>query len=149
MWFNLFPYKIQCHQVITNIALGPRKILTNEFHQMIDKNKIDVGCIWFTDLSRLHLERIVNYKTAEEETLKTRLCVLQKLRLGLYCSFKGFVGPFLRRKGLIHADLQHFDAPFWVSYHVLENSWFMQQWALPHTTAAVFEFLDEYFWEQV
>lgn len=78
---------------------------------MIDKNKIDVDCIWFTDEAHLHLERIVNYKTAEDETRKTRLCVLQnhfilqKLRLGQYISFKGFVGPFLRRKGLIHAHL--------------------------------------------
>lgn len=79
MWksLKLFPYKIRCYQAITNIALGPGKIFTNEFPQIIYQNKTGVDCVWFTDEAHLHLERIVNNKTGEDEKLKIRLCVLQ------------------------------------------------------------------------
>lgn len=156
---KLFPYKIQCHQAITNTALRQREDFAHEILKMIDDSTIDVGCLWFTDEAHFHLEGFVNkqnwriWGTENPSVCLAKPLHSEKVTVWAGMSSKGIIGPFFTRETITSFRyieiLQQFVATFQSLEDTPENSWFMQDGARPHRTTAVFEFLEEYFSERV
>ncbi|GBN76795.1 hypothetical protein AVEN_45065-1 [Araneus ventricosus] len=52
---RMFPYKIQSYKAIPIKAMRQRSDFANEILTIIDNERFDVGCIWFTDEAHFHL----------------------------------------------------------------------------------------------
>ncbi|GBN33112.1 hypothetical protein AVEN_91007-1 [Araneus ventricosus] len=109
----MFPYKIQSHQAIPIKAVRHRFDFANEILTMIDNERFDVVCIWFTDEAHFHLNGFVNNKTRVFGVPKIPICVKRnhcirlKLLLALLYAAEALSALFSSEKrSLVNVTLQ-------------------------------------------
>ncbi|KFM66589.1 hypothetical protein X975_14119, partial [Stegodyphus mimosarum] len=156
---RLFLYKIRSHQAIPMKAVQQRVDFAKQILTMINNDRFDVSCIWFTDEAHFHLNGIINKQNwrfwgaenphlCEEEALHS-----PEVTAWAAVFVRGITGLFFGRETITTQCYVTILEQFVSTQLALEDrpgiEWFMQDGARPHRTDYVFRFLHEYFLNRV
>lgn len=159
---NLFAYKIQTHQPLSEASKAKRIDFANNVSDMAENLEIDVGDIWFTDEAHFYLDGFVNkqnwrfWGSTNPHITESRSLHPKRTTAWAAISSKGIIGPFFIEETVTSARykniLQNFFIPAlqgMMESTDLESAWFQQDGARPHRTDEVFEVISEYFGNRV
>ncbi|GBM69071.1 hypothetical protein AVEN_275702-1 [Araneus ventricosus] len=156
---QLFPYKIQIHQRLSQRSVEQRLEFANTIVEMIDNHQFDVNMLWCRDEAHFHLDGYVNRQNwsiwgtenphfAIEKSLYPR-----RVTVWSALSSRGIVGAIFFEQTVNSAryveTLRNQFIPAIQSEPDFESMWFMQDGATPQRTNEVFDLLEEHFKERI
>lgn len=148
---DLFPYKIQTAQPISETAAEKRLAFANRLIQDFDRQIIDPKMIWFSDEAHFWLEGYVNSQNSRFwGTSKPEFVIVKPLhpkRITVWCAISGtkLIGPyFIETSVNSQVYCEQILTPFLneaQSEKLTHEHWFQQDGAPPHRTENAFQLL--------
>ena len=163
---KLFPYLIQVKQKLTAQDKLARMEMCNWFNNKMEEDEDWINNVWFSDEAHFHLDGYVNSKNCVFGGAELPQEVLQQplhsSKVTAWCAInsKTIIGPYWfkddeGRTVTINQDNYHIVIrKFYASISrrrgiVINQQWFMQDGATPHTANATLELLMQKFGERV
>lgn len=162
---HLFPYRIQVKHKLTENDKQARVSMCEWFNDMMEEDEDWIDNVWFSDEAHFHLDGHVNSKNTVFWGSNAPDMVLQRplhsQKVTAWCAMnsKFIIGPYWfeddhgRTTTVNQENYRSVIHKFHASLRrrrrtiIIENQWFMQDGATPHTANATLELLTEKFGE--
>lgn len=158
---NIFPYKLQVGQPLTQESCAKRLDFANAVCEALDDNEplFDPKKIIFSDEAHFWLDGYVNrqnyrvWGTQRPELVVSKPLHPKKLTVWCGLSASGIIGPFFieqtinseRYKTLLENDV----IPELIEKGLIDDHWFQQDGAPPHSTNMILDYLRDNFGDRV
>jgi len=150
-----FPYKVSCGQPLSAGAIAKRYEFACELDALINDGSIDPRNIIFSDEAHFWLNGYVNrqnyriWGTEKPEMVVVRPLHPKKLTVWAALCADGVIGPFFFEE-TVNAEryatmIKDQFIPEAISHNWIENCWFQQDGAPPHTTYDNLELLKNHY----